>query len=111
MSLDCGGLAKGKLPFRFENMWLKEPGFVEWVRVKWESYALEGDPCFKLAKKLKLLKEDLKVWNNEVFGRVEIKIKSIAEEIRKLDEEVRVGEGSDGQKFFGRPLNQSWVDF
>lgn len=28
--LECGGFTRGKSPFRFENMWLKHPDFVEW---------------------------------------------------------------------------------
>lgn len=57
----CGGIRKGKSPFRFENMWLQERGFVEWIRANWSSYVVDGNPCFILAKKLKLLKSDLKV--------------------------------------------------
>lgn len=33
--LECGSLANRKSPFRFENMWLKEPGFVGWIEEKW----------------------------------------------------------------------------
>lgn len=58
--LDCDEVAKGKSPFRFENMWLKESGFLKWVSSKWSSYVIVGDPCFKIAKKLKLLKDALK---------------------------------------------------
>lgn len=86
--LECGGLQRGKSPFRFENMWLKESGFVEWVKSKWVSYEIEGDLSFKLAKRLKLLKEDLKVWNREVFGKVDIRLKSIMEKVRNLDEKA-----------------------
>ena len=51
---------KGRRPFRFENMWLKDEGFVEIVRSWWESYHFQGAPSFVLANKLKLLKNDLK---------------------------------------------------
>lgn len=59
---------------------------------------LEGDPCFKLARKLKLLKEDLKVWNREVFGKLKVRINSLAEEIRKLDKKVGTGGLSDEEE-------------
>lgn len=29
--IDCGGLSKGLLSFKFENMWLKAEGFVDLV--------------------------------------------------------------------------------
>lgn len=51
--LESGGCDRGKSPFRFKNMWLKEPGFVDWVRGKWLSYEPAGNPCFRLARKLK----------------------------------------------------------
>ena len=61
----------GRRLFRFENMWLKDEGFVKRVRSWWESYHFQGAPSFVLANKLKLLKNDLKKWNVEVFGNVE----------------------------------------
>jgi hypothetical protein len=30
--LDCGGRRGGRISFKFENMWLKEEGFMEKVR-------------------------------------------------------------------------------
>ena len=66
--LEGGSFQRGSRPFRFENMWLKDEGFVDRVRSWWESYQLQGAPSFVLANKLKLLKNDLKRWNVEVFG-------------------------------------------
>jgi hypothetical protein len=68
--LDCGGIQEGKRPFKFENMWLKEAGFVDRVRQWWLSYCFQGSPSFILAQKLKVLKFDLIRWNTEVFGNV-----------------------------------------
>lgn len=69
--LDSGGIQQGRSPFRFENMWLLSEGFVERVGEWWNSYPVMGKPSFILAKKLKLLKEDLRKWNCELFGRLE----------------------------------------
>lgn len=44
-----------------------------------------------MAKKLKLLKGDLKIWNKEVFRRVDIKVKKLMEEVRALDEKEGIG--------------------
>jgi hypothetical protein len=35
-----------------------------------DSYHFQGSPSFMLARKLKALKADLKVWNKEVFGNL-----------------------------------------
>ena len=51
---------RGGRPFRFENIWLKDKGFVDRVRCWWDSYHFQGAPSFVLANKLKLLKMDLK---------------------------------------------------
>ena len=53
-----GSFQRGRRPFRLENMWLKDEGFVERVRSWWESYIIMGAPSFVLANKLKLLKND-----------------------------------------------------
>ena len=63
-----GSVNKGRSAFKFENMWLKEEGFVERVRQWWNGYCFLGSPSFILARKLKVLKEDLKKWNKEEFG-------------------------------------------
>ena len=55
-----GSVNKGRSAFKFENMWLKEEGFVERVRQWWNGYCFSGSPSFILARKLKALKEDLK---------------------------------------------------
>ena len=44
---------------------------MERVRSWWESYQFQGAPSFVLANKLKLLKNDLKRCNVEVFSHVE----------------------------------------
>ena len=57
--VEAGGILRGKSPFRFENMWLKSEGFKDWVHSWWNRYSFSGTPSFVLAKKLKVLKEDI----------------------------------------------------
>jgi hypothetical protein len=89
--LTRGGLQNGKSSFKFENMWLKEEGFVDKVRVWWGSLTFEGTPSFILAKKLQALKGKIKEWNSEVFGNVGARNRAWAEELKLLDsfEEIR----------------------
>lgn len=49
---------KSKIPFRFENMWLKVDGFKDLVK---------GLYSFILASNLKVWMEDLKAWNKGVL--------------------------------------------
>jgi hypothetical protein len=83
--LTRGDLHYGKRSFKFENMWLKEEGFVDKVRDWWGSFSFDGTPSFVLAKKLQALKGKIKEWNSEVFGDVGVRNKAWAAEVQLLD--------------------------
>ena len=71
--------------FKFEKIWLKFEGFVDQVKVWWQSYQFRGSPSHVLACKLKALKGDLRRWNNEIFGNVGKRKKVLLDDIRELD--------------------------
>ena len=83
--LECGDFSRSRRPFRFENMWLKADGFKERVKEWWNSYTFYGIPGFIMACKLKVVKVDLKKWNEEVFGNVGVKINKLISELVELD--------------------------
>ncbi|RVW59937.1 LINE-1 reverse transcriptase-like [Vitis vinifera] len=59
----------GPVPFKFENMWLKWKGqrpIAELV----QGMSVSGRASYRLATKLKVIKQNLKVWNKEVFGNL-----------------------------------------
>ncbi len=78
--------ARGKSSFKFENMWLKSEGFVDMVKGWWAGYSFNGPPSRKLARKLKALKEDLKLWNKNTYGDVGLKKNRAMGDILRLDE-------------------------
>uniref|UniRef100_A0A2N9F7C8 Reverse transcriptase domain-containing protein n=1 Tax=Fagus sylvatica TaxID=28930 RepID=A0A2N9F7C8_FAGSY len=84
--LEAGGMARGKSSFKFENMWLKVPEFVDKVQKWWSGYSYSGTPSFVLAQKLKALKGDLKEWNRLEFGDVGIKRQQLECELQAYDE-------------------------
>lgn len=67
--LDESGRKDKKTHFRFEKR-LKVANFEDRV-ADWSSYRTS----FSLAKKLKLLKGNIRLSNMELFGRVEVKIR------------------------------------
>ncbi|RVW27354.1 hypothetical protein CK203_109429 [Vitis vinifera] len=71
ITLVGGGIRRGSTPFRFENMWLKEEGFKDLVHSWWQGIEVKGNASYKLAIKMKEIKQKLKVWNREVFGKLE----------------------------------------
>ncbi|WKA02253.1 hypothetical protein VitviT2T_020466 [Vitis vinifera] len=70
VSLEGGGLRGGPSPFRFENMWLKVEGFQDMIRRWWWEIEVRGSASYRLATKLKEIKQKLKIWNKEVFGNL-----------------------------------------
>ena len=60
-----------KLPFRFENMWLKAKDFKNLIDVWWKGIEVRGASNYVVADKLKAIKLKLKCWNKEVFERVD----------------------------------------
>ena len=63
-------LSEGPFPFRFKNMWIKEEGFKDLIRVWWQSFEFRGISSYVLMEKLKAIKILLKTWNKDVFRRV-----------------------------------------
>ena len=76
-----GGLRRGLSPFRFENMWLKVDGFKDLLREWWQGSEVRGRASFRLATKMKELKQKIKVWNREVFGRLEVNKNSALQQV------------------------------
>ena len=78
--------ATGPIPFRFENMWIKEEGFKDLIRDWWQSFEFRGTSNYVLMEKIKALKSKLKIWKKEVFGRVEENKKNALSKVAAWDE-------------------------
>ncbi|KAL8530055.1 hypothetical protein ACS0TY_007224 [Phlomoides rotata] len=75
----------GTKTFRCLNAWFSHPEFRDFVTGKWNSYSIEGWDGFVIKETFKRLKEDLKLWNSNVFGNVDRRIENHRREIWKLD--------------------------
>ncbi|RVW35575.1 Transposon TX1 uncharacterized 149 kDa protein [Vitis vinifera] len=80
-----GGIRRGPTPFRFENMWLKVDDFNGLLRGWWQGIEVRGRASFRLAYKMKVLKHNIKVWNREVFGRLEVNKNSALQHLEYWD--------------------------
>ncbi|KAL4644003.1 hypothetical protein ACB092_02G132300 [Castanea dentata] len=83
--MEGGNQRRAKIPFRFENMWLRVENFVDKVKDWWASHLFQGTPSFILAKKLAALKLDLKKWNEMEFGNVTYKKQQLWSKLNDLD--------------------------
>ena len=53
-------------------MWLKVDGYKDLLRGWWQGSRGRGRVSFRLATNMKVLKEKIKGWNRDVFGRLEV---------------------------------------
>ena len=67
-------------------MWLKFDGFKDLLRGWWQSLLFSGSFSFVLASKVKVLKGILRVWNKEVFGKVDLQKKEALSRISFWDD-------------------------
>ncbi|XP_042974708.1 uncharacterized protein LOC122306346 [Carya illinoinensis] len=74
-------------PFRFLCMWGSHDGFLSLVEQSWGEY-VEGCAMVRVSRKLKRLKHVLIKWNREVFGRVEVEINRLENQIRCLEDDL-----------------------
>ncbi|KAJ9707979.1 hypothetical protein PVL29_000172 [Vitis rotundifolia] len=80
-----GGLRRGPIPFRFENMWFKVEEFKDLLRGWWQGTEVNGRASFRLATKMQRVKQKIKVWNKEVFGRLEVNKNSALQQVEFWD--------------------------
>ncbi|WJX66076.1 hypothetical protein P8452_50669 [Trifolium repens] len=75
----------GPKPFRFNNFWLKDKRFKDLVVNTWTSQDFTGWMGYILKDRLKGLKEVIKSWNGEMYGRPVERKKSLIDQIKVLD--------------------------
>jgi hypothetical protein len=69
--------------FRFMSMLLLHPSCRDEIYNRWNTN-ISGCPMFILCKKLKLLKDRLKVWNKDTFGNVHDHLKNVEERVNEI---------------------------
>ena len=77
---NCVNMEPRKCPFRFQNMWIKHPSFLDEVRKNW-SMPARNSGLRKIKEKLHRLKQFLVWWNKKIFGNVFQKIKNLEDTI------------------------------
>ncbi|GLT33573.1 hypothetical protein SLA2020_081470 [Shorea laevis] len=82
----------GPKPFRVLDAWQQHPEFRDFVEDRWKKLQIEGWAAYKCQQKLKLLNEECKRWNNEVFGNVEVRFDNLVQQIEKLDKKSEESE-------------------
>ncbi|XP_058768560.1 uncharacterized protein LOC131642301 [Vicia villosa] len=81
--LVCDNSNWGPKPFKFNNEWFANKEFLHFVEKEWKLLLIEGRGDFVLKEKLRLLKERLRWWNINVFGKIDL---AVEEGVRILNE-------------------------
>ncbi|KAL8140213.1 LOW QUALITY PROTEIN: hypothetical protein V2J09_006234 [Rumex salicifolius] len=71
-------------PFHFEAMWLSHPLFMKTVLEKWKGH--KGAP-----EALNILREELRIWNKDVFGNLNYKKDKLLKRIDGIDRTIALG--------------------
>ncbi|VVA25489.1 Hypothetical predicted protein, partial [Prunus dulcis] len=83
--LDTSILKWGPGPFRFENMWIEHPEFKKKFKQWWGEDQINGWEGYKFSRRLRTIKQKIKVWNKEVFGDLVSAKKEAEARIAALD--------------------------
>ncbi|XP_059068325.1 uncharacterized protein LOC131858874 [Cryptomeria japonica] len=63
------GGRRRKFPFRFEKMWVSHLSFLNCV-TEWWNVQFDGTALFRIAKKLRIVKDKVRKWNKEAFDDI-----------------------------------------
>lgn len=85
IKLNSEGVNWGPRPFKFENCWLFQKEFLPLVRNWWGQAGVHGFTGFRIVKKLQILKNNIKEWNQEVFDRIEVRRESVMMKLEEWD--------------------------
>jgi hypothetical protein len=60
--------------FRFENFWIKMPGFKDVVSKAWNENINHTEPCQRLLHKLKKTGKTLRTWSKSLFSKAKVEL-------------------------------------
>ena len=81
-----------RVPFKFFNFWLYNPGFASTLSHAW-SQQTWGTPMFQLCSKLKLLKSKLKALNNRGYDDLPARVKEAKSKLKYIQRAILSGQG------------------
>ncbi|KAF1892225.1 hypothetical protein Lal_00036586 [Lupinus albus] len=91
--------------FKFHKMWLSHPDCQRLVSEVWRGDVV-GCPMFVLSQKLRILKNEFKVWNVQVFGNIQERVKQAMSNVAAIQDVINYF-GSDEDLLHQEFLAQS----
>ncbi|XP_058754722.1 uncharacterized protein LOC131627879 [Vicia villosa] len=98
----------GPKPFKFNNEWFQHKEFFGFVEKEWMGLDVNGRGDFVLKEKLRLLKNKLRWWNINVFGKINLELEEGVKEINALDNLSSEEEADSGSRW--RANRKFWTN-
>ncbi|XP_058757968.1 uncharacterized protein LOC131631204 [Vicia villosa] len=70
------------------NCWFDHKDFIPFVHKEWSSFVVKGSKEFVIKEKMNKLRERLRWWNLNVFGKVDLKIENDVEALNIIEERM-----------------------
>ncbi|KAH6832645.1 hypothetical protein C2S53_006432 [Perilla frutescens var. hirtella] len=83
------GRRSASKPFKFHNMWIRHPKFLQLVEEEWID-RIYGNDHFRFAKKLKELQKHLKQLNKDEFDDISYKAEDSKRELEEVQMQLDV---------------------
>lgn len=99
----------GPKPFRFELMCLEEKGIADLIQSWWSDFQIQGWAGYRLACKLKHLKNKIKDWAKTNFGSVEASMADLLSSIKEIDSKEGLAPLSDDEISLRHNLKEKFI--
>eukprot|EP00253_Pinus_taeda_P010667 PITA_10667 len=102
------GMPKNK-PFRFEKFWLSHPDFIQLIEKWWnEPVGIRGTKMYKIQRKLRYIKDKIRIWNKTVFGNIFKEKANLEEQLEEIHKGWITGDINSETVNKEKMLMQQW---
>lgn len=102
------GTPKNK-PFRFEKFWLSHTDFIQLIEKWWnEPVGIRGTKMYRLQRKLRYIKDKIKIWNKTVFGNIFKEKANLEEQLEEIPKGWITGDINSKTVNKQKMLMQQW---
>ena len=84
-------------PFRYFSYWAEHPNFVNLVAAAWNTQ-VEGSYQFRVVKKLKILKAELKTLNSTEFANLSVQTVQAPKHLQQVQRNLLLRQGEEELK-------------
>lgn len=96
----------GPKPFKFFIVWLSNPKCLQLMEKAWTGCNVQGWAAYRIHKKLKGMKDALKIWAKEECGELQTKLDKVELELHGLDIQAESGSIDEEERIKRKKLRE-----